>query len=119
MTALGKALRKMRVDRDETLRSMADKLNITASYLSAIEHGKRKIPEDFVSKIIEAYNLDKDMQNELETAYQESVSSIRIDITVDDSKRRVFAFFVSKYIDDIDEESLDMMLDIFRKKAGL
>ena len=44
ITEFGKALRKLRIDRGETLKIMADNLEMTSSYLSAIECGKRNIP---------------------------------------------------------------------------
>ena len=41
LTALGRFLRKIRIDRNELLKDMADKLEVSASFLSAVENGKR------------------------------------------------------------------------------
>jgi len=42
ITEFGRILRNIRMDCNELLKDMADKLNITSSYLSAIEHGKER-----------------------------------------------------------------------------
>ena len=42
LTALGKFLRKLRIDNGEILKDMADKLGVTASFLSAVENGKKQ-----------------------------------------------------------------------------
>lgn len=45
LTEFGKFSRKLRIDNGELLKDMAIKLNVTVSYLSAVEIGKRNIPE--------------------------------------------------------------------------
>ena len=44
LTGFGKELRKLRIMAGELIRDMADKLEVTASYLSAVETGKRQVP---------------------------------------------------------------------------
>ncbi len=46
VTEFGKFSRKLRIENDELLRDMANKLGVTASYLSAVEIGKRNIPKN-------------------------------------------------------------------------
>ena len=62
ITEFGKALRKLRIDRGEILKTMAEKLNMTSSYLSAIECGKRNIPSDLISKLASIYDLTEEEQ---------------------------------------------------------
>jgi len=51
LTAFGKAVRKARVDIGQTLLSMAAELDTTASFLSAMETGRKKIGAQWVEKI--------------------------------------------------------------------
>lgn len=44
MTPFGNRLRDLRRQRGMTLQQMAQSLNISAAYLSALEHGKRGVP---------------------------------------------------------------------------
>jgi len=47
LTRLGRFLKKLRIDNGEILKNMADKFNVTASYLSAVENGKRAFPNEW------------------------------------------------------------------------
>ncbi len=57
VTPYGKQLRKLRIEREEGGDDMASRLDISSSYLSMIERGKRDIPDDFTDKIAETYGL--------------------------------------------------------------
>lgn len=50
-TELGKTLRKIRIDRDELLKDMAEKLDMSPSMLSSIENGTRKPPTGFLCEL--------------------------------------------------------------------
>ena len=39
--------RKLRIDNNQILKEMADLLDVSSSYLSAVENGKRNIPNDW------------------------------------------------------------------------
>ena len=43
LTEFGKALRRIRLDNDELLKDMADKLKVSSAYLSAVENGKKNL----------------------------------------------------------------------------
>ncbi len=51
LTEFGKAVRKARIDTGQTLLSMAEELETTASFLSAMETGRKKVGDQWVSKI--------------------------------------------------------------------
>jgi transcriptional regulator with XRE-family HTH domain len=51
LTAFGKAVRKARVDAGQTLLSMSEELGTTASFLSAMETGRKKVSTEWVAKI--------------------------------------------------------------------
>ena len=68
VTNLGKKLRKIRIDNDEISSDMARKPEISVSYLSAIENGKRNIPKDLAEKLFKIYQLsDNDKEKILQT----------------------------------------------------
>ena len=58
-TTYGKVLRRIRIDRDELLKNMAEKLKMTSAHLSSIENGKRQIPNNMTRSIVDIYELDK------------------------------------------------------------
>ena len=58
LNEIGNFLTNFRNEIGESLRTMAAKLDISATYLSAIENNKRNIPADFLDKFMEVYNVD-------------------------------------------------------------
>ncbi|EJF85537.1 hypothetical protein MCY_01098 [Bartonella rattimassiliensis 15908] len=61
LTSFGKILRKIRLDRFERLLDMADKVGISVAFLSSVEIDKKSIPVGMEDKIIELYDLDRNM----------------------------------------------------------
>lgn len=57
MTNFGKILRKLRVDHNERILDMADKIGKSSAFISAVERGQKPIPEGFDDLIIKAYDL--------------------------------------------------------------
>ena len=51
LTEFGKAVRKARIEINETLLSMANALGTTDAYLSGMETGRKKISDSWVTKI--------------------------------------------------------------------
>ena len=65
LTEFGKFLRKLRVDNGELLKDMAIKLNVTPSFLSMVETGRRNIPKKLEEEIKETYSLNLKQKEEL------------------------------------------------------
>jgi transcriptional regulator with XRE-family HTH domain len=58
MTPFGARLRALRADRGVTLRDLAETLQVSAAYLSALEHGKRGAPSaGLVHQVNEYFGL--------------------------------------------------------------
>lgn len=116
ITEFGKVLRKLRIDRGEILKNMADKLEMTSSYLSAIECGKRNIPSDFIEKLASLYELDESQIAELNSAKDESLNSIEICIEGKNASQRDLALQFARKFNDIDEDFAKQMLSLLKKK---
>lgn len=65
LSEFGMFCRKLRIDNNQILKEMADLLNVSSSYLSAVENGKRKIPDNWYNKISNIYLLNKEKKDEL------------------------------------------------------
>lgn len=68
LTNFGKFNRKLRIDNNEKMKDMAQKLGVTSSYLSAVEHGKRRVPIVWIDKIAGYYKLTEQQLAELNKA---------------------------------------------------
>lgn len=56
-TAIGKELRKLRIEQDERLLDMAARIGKSSAFLSAVETGKKSPPSGFEELVIKTYRL--------------------------------------------------------------
>lgn len=121
LTDFGRFLRKIRIDCGEIIKDMAQKLNVTASYLSAVETGKRNIPETWVDTIAMLYHLDENAKRELQNAAVNSVRSIKLNLENMQSGRRETAILFAREFDSMDEETIKKIRDLLARddKGGI
>lgn len=63
LTALGKELRKLRIDRGVNMLQMATALGMSSAMLSAVETGRKKTPGDFIDRLVRGYpELEAEME---------------------------------------------------------
>ena len=76
LTSLGRFLRKLRIDRNELLKDMAAKLDISVSFLSAVENGKKHMPASWNKQICDLYDLTESQCSEFTNAVAETEDSL-------------------------------------------
>lgn len=109
-TSFGKELRKLRIDKDENIHSMAKKLGISISYLSAIEAGSRNIPDDLVDKVVKKYHLSEERSEIMRQAEAESSKEIEIDLKTMTAEQRKLVFALSRKLNEMsDEDCLNIL----------
>jgi len=117
LTDFGRYLRKLRIDCGELIRDMAGKLGVTASYLSAVETGKRNIPETWVDEIVASYNLDGAEKGALVKAAVNSARAIKIGLEEVSAERRETAILFAREFRDIDDAAILQIRDLLKKHA--
>jgi HTH-type transcriptional regulator, competence development regulator len=80
ITEIGKYLRHLRVDHDETLKDMAAKLNVSSAYVSSVECGKRAFPDKWIEILNDKYNLNESESIELEKVVSIAKSQVNIEM---------------------------------------
>ncbi len=59
ITEIGKLLRNIRMNKDERLMDMANTIDVSPSFLSAVEKGHKSPPTDIEETIITSYALNR------------------------------------------------------------
>jgi hypothetical protein len=118
LTDFGKALRKMRIDRGEVLKHMADKLGWTSSYLSAIEVGKRVIPEDLIERLATLYELTQPAIAELREAEQRSAKQIKLHLEGTFGIKKEAAILFARSFETMDEQTASDVLKILNEQKN-
>lgn len=115
ITKLGVFLRKLRLDNNEIMKDMAGKLGVSPSFLSAVENGKKKMPDSWLDSIIDLYDLNEKKQNELLIAIEESKK--KVEIALDEfsgSKKRLLLSF-ARELNGMDERDLEIIKNLLKK----
>ena len=86
VTKLGKFLRILRISSNESAKDMSAKLEISPSYLSAIELGKREITDKIVECVENKYELTKDQLKEFRSLVSAEQKYIKFDTRTSDEK---------------------------------
>lgn len=115
LTLFGQYVRKLRIDHNELLKDMAGRLGVTASYLSAVETGKRKIPENWTAEIGRLYDLDFHEQEALDTAAARSATALTLDLADLPQERRETALLFARQFEKIDNAALEEIKKLLKK----
>ncbi|WP_290457643.1 helix-turn-helix domain-containing protein [Faecalibaculum rodentium] len=110
LTEFGKEIRKLRIEHNDLLKNMADKLGVTSSYVSAIEHGKKPIPADFISRLKGLYDLSSDEIRRLEQAKEESALKVNIDLAGVNKKQAILANAFARKLNYFSDEEMEEIM---------
>ncbi|MDY3256133.1 MAG: helix-turn-helix transcriptional regulator [Eubacteriales bacterium] len=109
MTEIGKFLKKLRIDNGEVLLSMAEKLKVTPSFLSAVELGKKKMPYEWNTKIRSIYKLTPEQEDALDEAISMSEKAVILDIeNASPNAKKIAVSFARSFNDFTDEQLITL-----------
>ena len=118
MTPLGEKLRHMRLIRNVSLKEMAEGINVSSAYLSALEHGKKGKPGwDLLQRIISYLNVIWDEAEEIQRLAEISDPRVIIDTAGGDPKATELANILARNIGLLKKDSLSHILLEIRKAA--
>jgi transcriptional regulator with XRE-family HTH domain len=113
LTPFGIAIRKLRLDKGLRLVDMAEKLDMTVAFLSAIETGRKGIPDGLVVKISRSLRWPKEELAMLTTAVDLTRKEVRIG-DKSEADQELVAVFARKLDSMPETEKAE-----FRRKLGL
>lgn len=114
LTEFGKVMRIIRINTGDSMRDMAAKIGMSATYLSAIETGKRNIPANMEELLFTNYNFSDKDKKKIKDSIEKSAAQVKINLTEMADKKKKLIYKLSK--GDIDEETLDRLCEIISEK---
>ena len=108
-STFGKTLKKYRKIHKDTLKSLADKLDISLPFLSSIEIGRRKVTIDIIKKIRDLYSLTEEEYNELFIAMVDSNDRVSIEISKMNEAQREVSLAFARKIENADPQLLEKL----------
>lgn len=116
ITRFGKELRKIRIDHGEILKDMAEKLQVTPSFLSSVEVGKKNVPVGWVDKIASMYNLTAKERDFLEELSEEAVTGLKMDLRNSTQPQRQAALVFARDFGTLTDDEANRIIKLLSKK---
>ncbi len=106
ISKFGLYIRKIREKENDSLRQMAIKLGISATFLSAMEVGRKQIPLEYVEKIKGIYDLTEEQVMELEDSIYETNERLPIELALMNDAQKDVSLMFARRIKTADENLL-------------
>ena len=117
LSSFGKYTRKLRIDHSELLKDMALRFNVTTSYLSAVEMGKRNIPESWRDIIISNYELNEEEIEELDDNIYNSQQTLKMKLdNYEEDDRSLVLSFARKFNELVDDDKASIKAILNKKR---
>ncbi len=118
LSKFGMFCRKLRMERGELLLDMAEKLNVTSSYLSAVEMGKRNIPSNWEAEIVKLYNLSENELEELKNCIKDSIREIRMEVFGRKEQDKEILLKFARSFEEMNDFDKQNILSILNRKGS-
>ncbi len=116
-TKFGEFVRILRIKNHEVMGDMAKMLDTSLPFLSAVENGKKNVPQDWFKKIINHYGLSEEEQQELREAIEESKTQFKIAASKASNVQRKTALAFARSFDEMDDETALKILELLSKRG--
>ncbi len=118
ITAFGKELRKIRIDSNEVLRDMAQKLGVSSSFLSAVEVGRKNVPNGWCEKIASEYNLNDEQLALLQKLAEQSINTVKLNLQQANEVHRNVALVFARDFGSISDETAKKIINLVNHSGG-
>ncbi len=115
-TKYGEFVRVLRIKHHEVMGDMVEILGTSLPFISAVENGKKNVPADWVSKLVEHYHLSQKERAELEEAIEESRTQYKIDTKKAGNAQRKAVLAFTRAFDEMDDDTAMKILELLSKK---
>lgn len=116
ITKFGEFTRDLRLGCEQNLKEMAENLEVTSAFLSAVENGKKNVPKDWFKKITNIYHLAKEKQDELSEAISDAKTKVVINLTKSKQTDRDLALVFARSFEELTDDEKKKMMGILTKK---
>ena len=119
LTEFGKKVRKLRIDKGVRLKDMAEYLDVSSAYLSAVETGKKKASKNILEGIAKYFKLKGEQKAELLQIAAQSAEEVKINLKgMSDDSIETATAFARKFpnMKPIDMKELMKLLEKVRDK---
>lgn len=109
ISKFGIEIRKIRAKKGDSLRKMAVKLGVSSTFLSAMEVGRKNIPNDYIAKIAELYELNEEEIASLEDSINETNKRVSFELEMMSEAQKDVSLIFARKIKTADDKLLEKL----------
>jgi len=118
MNKLGIFLKKLRVEHDEVLFDMAQRLGVSSAFLSAVENGRKSPPLPWSDVIADKYKLESAQKQELTKAISDSINQIRMSLGNVSPEKKDCALAFARNFDSFSDTDISDLMALLEKRRN-
>lgn len=115
-TRYGEFIRILRVKHHEVMGDLAKVLDTTLPFMSAVENGKKNVPENWPVLLIEHYSLNANEITELYQSIEESKTQMKISLISANTTQRKLAVQFQRSFENLDEDTASAIMKLLNKE---
>lgn len=116
-TKFGEFVRILRIKNHEIMGDMAEFLDTSLPFLSAVENGRKNVPKDWIEKIACHYNLNEYERKELKKSVEESKTQMKISLTNASASKRGVALQFARSFENMDDETAEKIISLLERST--
>ena len=111
-TEFGTTVKQLRQLAGMTLLEVAQKMDVSIAFLSAIENGRKRVPDDFVDKVGAALPAARQQADELEAMASQARRQVVVPLTQASRKDADLATVLARKFNSLSEKQKDRIREI-------
>lgn len=111
----GKCIAQIRIQRDLLLRDTAEDLGVSAAYLSNVEHGRKRVPDEWFEEICRLYGLSLPEAAALRVAVMRSNRSVEVKVDTPAQAKLLAAYEAKREC--LDDKTATKIADLLKNAS--
>jgi transcriptional regulator with XRE-family HTH domain len=118
LTEFGKEIRKLRIDLGITLFEMAKATGVSSAFLSAMENGKKPVPDEYVDALAEHYEHVRNAKESFLRLADKTKKEVRINLAESNNSANELATAFARNFSELSDEQVAKIKSILNKKEN-
>lgn len=116
LTEFGKEIRKLRIDLGITLFDMAQATGVSSAFLSAMENGKKPVPDDYVETLATNYEFIKNAKSRFLKLADQTKKEVRINLAESNAASNELATIFARSFSELSDDQVARIKSILNKE---
>lgn len=116
-TKFGEFMRVLRVRHHEVMGDVAKLLGVSTPFLSAVENGRKNVPNEWFDIIAEHYALSDDEIADMKNAAENSRNQVKITLSKSENYQRDVALQFARSFEGIDEDTAEKIMALLKRSG--